>query len=694
MPYEITASRKRPRSFDELAGQEFVSSTLRSTIESGRIAHAYLFSGPRGCGKTSTARILARSLNCEKGPTADPCGECDNCKAIRAGSSMDVIEIDGASNTSVENVRQIKDEVLFPPNSSRYKIYIIDEVHMLSNSAFNALLKTIEEPPPYVVFVFATTELHKVPATIKSRCQQFGFRLIPLETIARLLREAATEIGAEADEDALLWIAKEATGSLRDAYTLFDQVAAFSEGKITALKIRDKLGLVGLDRMNELMADCARGDRASALERLDALLDRGVSPEQWVVDAVEYWRAILFLRSGVSKPGVLGAPAAAFDRAVVDALAPEKIERALAGLLQLHRDLRSSVDPRYELELAVSRLAGLASAVTAAEAARAVGELRAYIRSGAAASAPSGAPGFAEALGPATDLNGGEKKKPERLGCVSGVSPGDAGALAHSRAPDVPAVAVGRDAGGSPGVPEAERLEDTPRAGAADTSVPAKPAAGPVILPPPTGSSVFDEDDDGPSEDGEAIRPQTGTSREPVRDPGLAGSRIAEGRVESPNSVGAPEASPRKEAPELAGRDAAAIREATLALLRKADFVLAGALEKAVAWRVEGAKLVIEFERPYEENMARAELALVSRRVADSGGSGLSVDIRPLKRQGESAEQRAAPSPAGEAPRAASRPEGAPDPVELVERVFRGRRVPQTRGERSAGDDNQDGGSR
>ncbi|MDP2791587.1 MAG: DNA polymerase III subunit gamma/tau, partial [Rectinemataceae bacterium] len=227
MPYEVTATRKRPQSFEQLAGQEFVAATLEKSLETGRIAHAYLFSGPRGCGKTSTARILAKALNCEKGPTPEPCGTCDSCKSIQAGSAFDVIEIDGASNTSVENVRQIKDEVLFPPNSSRYKIYIIDEVHMLSTSAFNALLKTIEEPPPYVIFMFATTEQHKVPATIKSRCQQFTFRLVASDVIVGLLAAAAADIGVTAEPEALLWIARESGGSVRDAYTLFDQVVSF-----------------------------------------------------------------------------------------------------------------------------------------------------------------------------------------------------------------------------------------------------------------------------------------------------------------------------------------------------------------------------------------------------------------------------------------------------------------------------------
>ena len=203
MEYQVTATRRRPQRFEDLLGQDFVAATLQKSIEAGKIAHAYLFSGPRGCGKTSSARILAKALNCETGTVATPCGVCTSCREITAGSSIDVIEIDGASNTSVNDVRQIKDEILFPPNTSRYKIYIIDEVHMLSTSAFNALLKTIEEPPPYVIFIFATTELHKVPATIKSRCQHFNFKLVDVEVLKQALAEAAAELHIEADDEAL-----------------------------------------------------------------------------------------------------------------------------------------------------------------------------------------------------------------------------------------------------------------------------------------------------------------------------------------------------------------------------------------------------------------------------------------------------------------------------------------------------------
>lgn len=410
MPYEITATRKRPQNFEELAGQDFVSATLAASLESGRIAHAYLFSGPRGCGKTSTARILAKALNCERGPTAKPCGTCRSCVEIARGASLDVIEIDGASNTSVDNVRQIKDEVLFPPNGGRYKIYIIDEVHMLSNSAFNALLKTIEEPPPYIVFIFATTELHKVPATIKSRCQQFAFRLIPIDIIKELLAKAAEELGTTAEEDALLWIAKESSGSLRDAYTLFDQVISFAEGRLSAALIRDKLGLVGMDALNELFRFCVAGDTTSALRVLDGILERGVSAEQCAVDAVEYFRSLLLLKHGIEKAGLLGAPPSAYDASVVAALSAERIERALAGLLDLYRNLRFTVDPRFELELAVARLCRISEYVSTGELADAVAELRGRIAGGAPAPASAAATG-GERKGPARAE--GEKKKPE-----------------------------------------------------------------------------------------------------------------------------------------------------------------------------------------------------------------------------------------------------------------------------------------
>ena len=350
MAYEVTATRRRPQTFEDLIGQEFVAATLKNSIESEKIAHAYLFSGPRGCGKTSTARILAKALNCQNGPSATPCGTCSTCQEITKGSSLDVIEIDGASNTSVNDIRQIKDEVMFPPNSCRYKIYIIDEVHMLSTSAFNALLKTIEEPPPYVIFIFATTELQKVPATIKSRCQQFNFRLVAIEKIKEQLAEACKDINITAEDEALYWIARESTGSMRDAYTLFDQIAAFSDSHITFEKIRDKLGLVGTERLNGIFEDCIDAKTSDVIQKIDEFLQSGISIEQLITNCSDYLRSLLLIKNGIAKESLLGQAAERYSKKVLENWNSVQIERALSIFLSLYRDIKFSLSPRYEIE--------------------------------------------------------------------------------------------------------------------------------------------------------------------------------------------------------------------------------------------------------------------------------------------------------------------------------------------------------
>ncbi|MDR0502562.1 MAG: DNA polymerase III subunit gamma/tau [Treponema sp.] len=381
--YEVTAAKYRPKTFDELAGQEFVVSTIRNSLKSGHIAHAYLFSGPRGCGKTSAARILARSLNCEKAVTdgekfsGNPCGGagadgkeaeiCDNCRAISQGASMDVIEIDGASNNSVNDVRQIKDEVLFPPQSGRYKVYIIDEVHMLSGGAFNALLKTIEEPPPYIIFIFATTELHKVPATIKSRCQQFNFRLIPVETIQGILKKICVEMKIEAEDNALFWIARESTGSMRDAFTLFDQVVSFSSGSIRGGVIREKLGITGLEKLNALAETCAANDAPGAFALTDEIIGSGVAIEQFIIDLAGYYRSLLLIKNGITRESLLGYPPAFFSAKALETYDSTRLEQALDILLDCHRNTRFTVSPRFELETAVSKLTWLSRWISQSE---------------------------------------------------------------------------------------------------------------------------------------------------------------------------------------------------------------------------------------------------------------------------------------------------------------------------------------
>ncbi len=580
MPYEITATRKRPQSFEELAGQDFVSATLRASIRSGRIAHAYLFSGPRGCGKTSTARILARSLNCENGPSAEPCGTCDSCRSIARGAAMDVIEIDGASNTSVENVRQIKDEVLFPPNSSKYKIYIIDEVHMLSNSAFNALLKTIEEPPPYIVFIFATTELHKVPATIKSRCQQFNFRLISLDVIRDRLRSAAEDLGVKADDDAMLWIAREATGSLRDAYTLFDQVAAFSDGHISSAKIRDKLGLVGSERMGSLMELCVSGDRGGALALLDSILEGGVSVEQFAADAVSYARSLLLIACGIDRESLVGAPRSSFPESVVAALDPPRIERMLADLFDLYRDMRYSVNPRWELELAVARLSAIRDFVPPAEIARTVAGLKRALAGGAAAAArPAGvdAPGFKAAM----------------AGTFSAPT-GDGDPPSAEPAP--------RSAGRAPAARVAQ-----------------------------TGTGEDDLLDDGPE-----------PAREPVPRPAMS-----------------------------EGLDLVELKKAVSASLAKSRLVLSMCLDRSGPWSLEGDRVTVPCANGYDASTVLADAAIVAKKATEIAG-------RPLRIEPKAAEPAPRPTPAparDDDDDDGDGDDGPADPVALVEKVFRGRRV-------------------
>lgn len=364
---EVTAIRKRPRNLSELLGQKFVVATLGNAISKSMTAHAYLFSGPRGTGKTSAARVFAKSLNCQNGPTLNPCDICGPCVGIAKGTSPDVIEIDGASNTGVNDVREIKDEVLYAPQGSHKKIYIIDEVHMLSNSAFNALLKTIEEPPPYIIFIFATTELHKVPATVRSRCQQFRFRLFAPELIRDKLVEAAAEVNREFESDALYWIARESGGSMRDAYTLFDQILSFSGEEINLASIYEKMGLVGIEHMTSLVEAAAAGDRAGAIKLLDDILGAGSAVEQVLLELVSYLRDLILLAYGIERKSLLGISAEKFSPKPRERWNIRRLEEAIEEAFSLYRDLRYSLNPRFELELFVGRLCSLSERLNADE---------------------------------------------------------------------------------------------------------------------------------------------------------------------------------------------------------------------------------------------------------------------------------------------------------------------------------------
>ena len=383
MAYEVTAARRRPQVFTELVGQEYVVQTLQSEMRSGNVAQTFLFSGPRGVGKTSAARILAKALNCEQGPTDSPCGTCGPCTEIARAQSLDVVEIDGASHTGVDDVRELRDQVVFPPSSARTKVYIIDEVHMLSTSAFNALLKTIEEPPPYVTFVFATTEPHKVPATVRSRCQHFAFSLIGHERIADCLRDAAVELDATVAADALHWIARQSAGSLRDAFMILDQVIAGARGQgeanVTLQGLRDSIGLLGFDDLNGVARAVAGRDVPGTLTAFDRALGRGVAVDYFLAELVEYFRSVLFLKHGLNRDAWLSAPADAFPPEVLEALSVEQAEKAVELLLAAQRNLKGALNERCEVELALSRLAELDRLITPAEVLERLRELQAAV---------------------------------------------------------------------------------------------------------------------------------------------------------------------------------------------------------------------------------------------------------------------------------------------------------------------------
>ena len=359
MSYTALYRKFRPQEFEDVKGQEHIVTTLKNQIKADRIGHAYLFCGTRGTGKTTVAKIFARAVNCEHPIDGSPCGECPSCKAIKEGTSMNVIEIDAASNNGVDNIREIREEVAYSPTEGKYKVYIIDEVHMLSIGAFNALLKTLEEPPSYVIFILATTEANKIPITILSRCQRYDFRRITIDTIAARLTELLEAEGVEAEEKAVRYVAKAGDGSLRDAISLLDRCIAFYLGeKLTYDKVLDVLGAVDTEVFSRMLRLILKQDIPGLMALLEELILKGREPGQLVVDFTWYLRNLLLLKSSGDMEDVLDISSENLvllkeEAQLVEA---EELMRYIRVFSELNNRIRYAAQKRILIEMALIKL--------------------------------------------------------------------------------------------------------------------------------------------------------------------------------------------------------------------------------------------------------------------------------------------------------------------------------------------------
>ena len=359
MGYTALYRKFRPQEFEDVKGQEHIVTTLKNQIKADRIGHAYLFCGTRGTGKTTIAKILARAVNCEHPVDGSPCNTCKTCRAINEGTSMNVIEIDAASNNGVDNIREIREEVAYRPTTGKYKVYIIDEVHMLSTGAFNALLKTLEEPPSYVIFILATTEAHKIPITILSRCQRYDFRRITADTIAARLQELMDKEGNDVEEKAIRYLAKAADGSMRDALSLLDQCIAFYLGeKLTYEKVLENLGAVDTQVFSRMLRQILRQDTAGTIKTLDEIIIQGRELGQFVTDFIWYLRNLLLISTSEHPEEAVDASAENLERmkeesSMVDA---ETLMRYIRIFSELSNQIKYASQKRVLVEIALIKL--------------------------------------------------------------------------------------------------------------------------------------------------------------------------------------------------------------------------------------------------------------------------------------------------------------------------------------------------
>lgn len=355
MSYVVLARKYRPQTFSEVYAQEHITDILQNAIKSNRIHHAYLFNGPRGVGKTSLARIFAKSLNCVEGPTTTPCNKCSNCLEITASTSTDVIEIDGASNNGVDDIRDLQEELMYAPAHSKYKIYIIDEVHMLSKSAFNALLKTLEEPPENVVFIFATTEPHKVLPTIISRCQRYDFKRIPVDSIVKRVKALAEEEQVEIDSESIYLIARKADGGLRDALSLMDQVLSYCVNQVNIDQVRNIFGILPSQVFYKILRNIRTGETKAIIDELHLIFEQGTELQEMLNNLLEFLRISILRKNGIA-PGEINPEEYGIYDEIANSFSLNELLYIISSLIQTRADIRTSSNPQLILEVVMVKL--------------------------------------------------------------------------------------------------------------------------------------------------------------------------------------------------------------------------------------------------------------------------------------------------------------------------------------------------
>ena len=366
MSYIVIARKYRPKKFDDLIGQEPIGHTLKNAISMKKISHAYLFSGPRGVGKTSAARILSKAVNCEKGPLPVPCDQCKNCGEITDGISMDVMEIDGASNRGIDEIRDLKEKVNYTPMNSNYKIYIIDEVHMLTPEAFNALLKTLEEPPEHIIFIFATTEPHKIPLTVLSRCQRFDFRRITINQISEQLKKICSMEKVKTDTDSLFLIAKNSDGSMRDAQSALDQLIAYSEGEINTSKVRKMFGLATSDIYHSFIKSIHENNVVKGIEFISKIYNQGLDLKLFIINFIDFLRNLFLIKNKIEDESILEENKEEIEllKKWASVFEEEVIDEMIKYLVSVLENFRYSAQFKILLEVAFFNLIDISKKIT------------------------------------------------------------------------------------------------------------------------------------------------------------------------------------------------------------------------------------------------------------------------------------------------------------------------------------------